>query len=85
MIDIDQPYHYVLADEPTLRESGWIESQWDICRLKTEGGTRSVILIIDEVQKLPDWSESVKFLWDQDTQNNVPLKVIMLGSSPLLL
>ena len=82
---IDQPYHYVSADEPTLRERGWIESQWDICRLKTEDGSRSAILIIDEVQKLPDWSESVKFLWDEDTQKNIPLKVILLGSSPLLL
>jgi len=83
--DIDQPYHYVSADEPTLRERGWIENQWDICRLKTEDSSRSAILIIDEVQKLPDWSESVKFLWDEDTQKNIPLKVILLGSSPLLL
>ena len=82
---IDQPYHYVSADEPTLRERGWLESQWEICRLKTEDGRRSAILIIDEVQKLPYWSESVKFLWDEDTEKNIPLKVIMLGSSPLLL
>jgi predicted AAA+ superfamily ATPase len=42
------------------------------------------ILVIDEVQKISRWSETVKFLWDADTHAGVALKVVLLGSSPLL-
>ncbi len=40
--------------------------------------------MIDEVQKVPSWSEIVKYLWDEDTRIGRPLKVVLLGSSPLL-
>ena len=30
------------------------------------------------------WSDAVKYLWDEDTRLNRPLKVILLGSAPLL-
>jgi predicted AAA+ superfamily ATPase len=82
---IELPSHYVSADEPTLQGAGWIESQWETARLRTNHSSREALLIIDEVQKLPDWSETVKRLWDEDTRRNVPLKVILLGSSILLI
>ncbi len=43
------------------------------------------MLVLDEVQKVPGWSDTVKGLWDQDTHGEVPLKVMLLGSSPLLM
>jgi len=43
------------------------------------------LLILDEVQKVSGWSEQVKALWDEDSRNNLSLKVIILGSSPLLI
>lgn len=43
------------------------------------------LLIIDEIQKIDNWSETVKLLWDTDTREKRPLKVILLGSSRLLL
>jgi predicted AAA+ superfamily ATPase len=43
------------------------------------------VLAIDELQKLPNWSEQVKRLWDEDSAGRVPLRVVLLGSSPLLL
>jgi predicted AAA+ superfamily ATPase len=43
------------------------------------------LLIIDEIQKISNWSETVKKLWDDDSFNNINLKIILLGSSRLLL
>lgn len=40
--------------------------------------------LLDEVQKALGWSESVKRLWDEDTRARRPLKVVLLGSAPLL-
>ncbi len=46
---------------------------------------RGLILAIDEIQKVPLWSETVKKLWDEDARGESALKVILLGSSSLLL
>jgi predicted AAA+ superfamily ATPase len=74
------------ADEPTLQGGAWIETQWDAARLAaTRAGTDGAVLVLDEIQKVPHWSETVKRLWDEDTRNHVPLKVIVLGSAPLLM
>ncbi|NLG65056.1 MAG: AAA family ATPase, partial [Actinobacteria bacterium] len=75
---LDVPVRFVSADEPTLRGSDWIAQQWDAARLA--GG----ILVLDEVQKIPDWSETVKRLWDEDTRASLDLRVVVLGSAPLL-
>ncbi len=81
------PSLYASADEPTLEHGLWIGQQWELARLaaqeaKAEAGT---LLILDEVQKLPRWSEAVKRLWDEDSGSGLDLKVVLLGSSPLLL
>ena len=78
--------HFASADEPALRDRIWIEQQWDIARMRaTEAESESAVLVLDEVQKLPDWSESVKRLWDRDSAQDVNLKVLLLGSAPLLI
>lgn len=83
MDEIELADHYASADEPALRGGIWIEQQWDLGRLRArEAG--EALLVLDEVQKLPDWSAVVKRLWDEDTARAVPLKVVLLGSSPLL-
>lgn len=64
----------------------WLVRQWTQARAKSRmlpEGERYV-LAIDEVQKIPRWSEVVKGLWDADRAENVPLHVILLGSSPWL-
>ena len=43
------------------------------------------MLVLDEIQKIPAWSETVKRLWDEDTRARRPLKVVLLGSAPLLI
>lgn len=74
------------ADEPTLRGDSWIASQWETARVQIhQQGASAAVLVIDEVQKIPAWSETVKRLWDEDTRIGTPLHVIILGSAPLLL
>ena len=78
--------HYASADEPAIKNRVWIEQQWDNARLIIMEGKKEVkgLLILDEIQKIPDWSEAVKYLWDQDTAKKLQLHVLILGSSPLL-
>ena len=79
------PYHTASADEPAMRGVGWLATQWETARLLTDGnGTSDALLVLDEIQKIPDWSETVKRLWDEDTRRGRPLRVVLLGSAPLL-
>src|SRR6266849_9386105 len=80
--DITVPVRFASADEPTLRGADWIAQQWEAARLTA--GPAGAILVLDEVQKAVNWSESVKRLWDEDTRERRPLKVVLLGSAPLL-
>jgi len=77
---------YVAADDISGIGLAWIEMQWETARQRMKlAGADSYVLIIDEIQKIPNWSETVKRLWDSDSRENVPLHVILLGSSRLLL
>ena len=53
--------------------------------MANETKRKGAVLILDEIQKIPQWSEIVKKLWDEDTRNHQSLKVILLGSAPLLI
>lgn len=80
------PWIYESADAVPAGTSLWIEQLWESARLKMRANSSSVfLLVIDEVQKISDWSEMVKRLWDEDTRNGVNIKVILLGSSRLML
>ena len=78
------PCHYVDADRFTGLPATQIAIEWDQARIlaKREG---KAILFIDEVHKVEDWSGAVKALWDEDTWHEVPLTVVLSGSSTLLL
>lgn len=83
---LNVPVRYASADEPTLRAADWIGQQWEAARLEAAAsGRRGALLVLDEVQKIPAWSETVKRLWDEDTRAKRPLKVVLLGSAPLLI
>jgi len=77
-------YRYISCDDPGVHDRVWLEQQWESARQMTQGGTEA-LLAIDEIQKVPAWSETVKRLWDEDTRNGTPLKLVVLGSSALLL
>lgn len=79
------PARYASADQPVLRDVSWIGQQWEAARLLAdEADQNGALLILDEVQKVTDWSEAVKACWDADTHAGRPLKVVLLGSAPLL-
>src|SRR6202041_2048382 len=60
---------FASADEPTLRGRDWIEQQWQAARLEAgAAGKRGAVLVFDEIQKIPHWSETVKRLWDEETR-----------------
>lgn len=76
----------VSADAIGAYNTYWLEQQWEIARIKlAQNGGKEFLLVVDEIQKIDNWSEIVKSLWDQDTSNHIPLKVIVLGSSRLLI
>jgi len=63
------PHVFASADEPTLRGPEWIETQWEAARLRLrDSAAQGALLVLDEVQKVPRWSETVKRLWDADTR-----------------
>lgn len=72
-----KPTHYVSAEG--IDSPLWIQAQWQ------EAKSNSKILIIDEVQKIPNWSEMIKKLWDSEKQKRQIFKCVLLGSSSLSL
>lgn len=82
---LDLPHTFASADQPSLRGVEWIEQQWNAARRDARDAASGGVLILDEVQKIPDWSESVKRLWDEDTREGTLLRVVLLGSAPLLI
>lgn len=82
---LNKPYIFLSADLVTEGHV-WLEQQWEAARIRlAQERLTEVILVIDEVQKITNWSEAVKRFWDQDTGENRPIKVVLLGSSRLLL
>ena len=67
-----------------VRDPDWLVRNWEQARLDAERAGRFV-LVFDEIQKIPQWSETVKGLWDADRARNCPLHVVVLGSAPLLM
>jgi len=65
----------------------WLVRQWVQARAKAKNQRQGdcYVLAIDEIQKIPRWSEVIKGLWDADRAENLPLHVILLGSSPWLM
>ena len=85
MDKLNIPKHYASADEPTLQSRTWIEQQFEVGRLLArESRKTGALLVLDEIQKVAGWSEVVKRQWDSDTSQKIPLKVVLLGSAPLL-
>lgn len=69
---------------PLKADAAWLIRQWQEARVRAGRTAAPFVLAIDEVQKIPRWSDTVKGLWDADRAAGLPMHVILLGSSPLL-
>jgi hypothetical protein len=76
--------HSVSADNPGLVGSSWLRTQWETARALS-AQAQGCILVLDEVQKLPNWTEEIKGLLDEDTRTGRDVRVVVLGSAPLLI
>ena len=68
-----------------MRDAKWLTRTWEEARKKANHSDRGFVLVLDEIQKIPQWSETVKGLWDADRIADCPLHVVVLGSAPLLM
>ena len=83
MADFSGLTRYASADLPAAPNAEWIEQQWRLARLLVTEGT--ALLVLDEVQKVPRWADTVKMLWDEDRAVGRLLHVVLLGSSQFLM
>jgi uncharacterized protein len=82
---IDFQSHYVTADTATLESAAWLDEQWARARQMSSDSTGPVVLAVDEVQKISNWASWVKRLWDEDSYAGRDVRVLLSGSSPLLM
>ncbi|GAB3641641.1 ATP-binding protein [Spirosoma arcticum] len=83
---VSLPSLYVSADSVGSANAVWIEQQWEVARFQLRNaGVTDGLLVIDEIQKIDNWAETVKAQWDKDTFDGLSLKVILLGSARLLI
>ena len=78
------PSHTASADAPLPHPPEWIETQWRLARAHTTSAKKRVLLVLDEIQKVPGWSEVVKRLWDEEVRTGGKVRALLLGSSALL-
>ena len=83
---LSTPSRFFNADGVEPDDKDWIAARWEEVRaLMHFNQNQEMVLVIDEVHKINNWSEQVKREWDADTFNDVNIKVVLLGSSRLLL
>ena len=76
--------------EGAPRDAAWLIRSWQNARYQFEAfrlnnHTQPFAFVLDEIQKVPRWSDTVKGLWDADRAQGLEMHVILLGSSPLLM
>ncbi len=80
------PYESVSADDQQEAHATWLEQTWHTQRMRMDArNERQRLLVVDEIHKIPNWSEIVKAEWDRDTRERRALSVVLLGSSRMLL
>ena len=83
---IELAYMMEVADGVDSKDTDWIRRVWESARTTMQLRKEKVfLLVIDEIQKIDNWSDAVKREWDEDTRMGLKLKVVLLGSSRLLL
>lgn len=80
------PYTQENADGVAATDASWIHNVWESARARMQlRHEEEHLLVMDEIQKMDNWSEAVKAEWDRDCREGRNLKVVLLGSSRLLI
>ena len=74
-----------MSSGSTVRDSRWLVRVWHQARQRALSSRSKFVLVLDEIQMIPNWSATVKGLWDEDRHNNLPMHVVLLGSAPLVM
>ncbi|OGX06273.1 MAG: hypothetical protein A3G87_07495 [Omnitrophica bacterium RIFCSPLOWO2_12_FULL_50_11] len=77
------PSFYHTADQISPPDAQWMEQQWMAARKGLTHGQFG-LLVFDEIQKIPRWSEVAKKCYDEDHGEQSALRVVVLGSSSLM-
>ncbi len=75
---------YAAGDAPEAAVSGYWEALWRRAEEAADAYGKAVLLL-DEVQYLPDWAARLKAQWDRVRRRRRPLHVVATGSSALRL
>ena len=79
-------YVFESADAVMNSNAIWLQQIWETTRIRMKtSGAIEYLLVVDEIQKIDNWSEIVKQQWDKDTREGTNIKVVLLGSSRLLI
>lgn len=90
----DMSLSYVMEDTLEIdgapRDSAWLIRTWKAARAQCLDAQQRqpgqpFVFVLDEIQKIPRWSDTVKGLWDADRAKGLAMHVVLLGSSPLLI
>jgi hypothetical protein len=97
--ELNRPVRYIAVDDPlpgtesssnlevdTLpkKDTAWLVRQWELARTVAFRSNKGLVLVLDEIQRIVRWAETVKGLWDADRSSKLNMHVVLLGSSPLL-
>jgi predicted AAA+ superfamily ATPase len=85
LVHVGLPYRFVSVDRQASMSLEWLEAEWRIARSLIDNEHPSAVLVLDEIQNIPQWSGTVKALWDEDARSKLDLRILVSGSSSLLL
>lgn len=86
LAECNLPYYLYNADGVDENDTDWVRRVWESARMQMDTQHhRETVLVIDEIQKIRNWSEAVKREWDTDTRTGRNMKVFLLGSSRLMI
>jgi predicted AAA+ superfamily ATPase len=84
--EIAFPYLSISTDGVDYTNKTWIAEQWAAARLMAkQNANQDFVLCIDEIQNIRDWSKYIKAEYDYDTAHNLPIKVVLSGSSRVMI
>lgn len=83
--NLNIPNHSISADDVIGHDVTWLTNEWQQAKNKAVSANGRFVFVVDEIQKVKDWPNVVKGLWDSDMRTQATMKVFLSGSSTLLI